>query len=112
MGAMLIVFFLSVLLVTRYGDLTSCSLEKWRLREKENTKGVAKAPILHGTSRTVRTRDVGPTATLVTVGTPRGLGPALALRALLGGMRRLALTIRGPPGIRGEGRSPIPTARY
>jgi hypothetical protein len=24
----------------------------------------------------------------------------------------LTPTIRGPPGIRGEGRSPIPTARY
>ncbi len=77
-------------------------MEKWRLREKENTKGVAKASNLHGTSRTVRTRDGGPTATLVTVGTSRGLDPGLALRALPGGTRRLAPAIRGPTGTHNE----------
>jgi hypothetical protein len=112
MGVMPIVFFLSALSVTRYDDLTSCFLEKRRRREKESPRGVAKVPILRGTSRTLRTRDGDPIAMLANAGILREHGPTLALRILLGGMRRLTLTIRGPPGIRGEGRSPIPTARY
>ena len=112
MGVMPIVFFLSVLSATRYDDLTSCSLEKRRRREKESPRGVAKVPILRGTSRTVRTRDGDPIAMLANAGIQRELGPTLALLIPLGGMRRPTLTIRGPPVIRGEVRSPIPTARY
>ena len=109
--AMLIVFFLSELRATRCGDLTNCSPEKRKRREKESSKGVAKAPIPLGTSRTDRTKYGDPTMVSANAGALRVHGPTLALRMILGGMRGLAQTILGPPGIRGEGR-PLFVPRY
>jgi hypothetical protein len=74
---------------------------------------VAKAPIPLGTSRTDRTKYGDPTMVSANAGALRVHGPTLALRMILGGMRGLAQTILGPPGIRGEGRPLfVPTYRY